>query len=366
MKELYASSSYYNDLVQFTANAAYDALLTGEDESEEAQLPQPLRNWLGRLRLLYGVPFAYLVPNEKLLPKESIRFFYIDRNWTDRLVDGALSVSKTTTREYVHHHAVNQLVRDESDDEERYVRDYLRGRDPERGKGQGADLTGMLMRSRIVSGWPGLEVKAYKGGDTEAHKLTLLRMDRLSPDIMLCIFNDIPTIVDVEEPREGIRFGVDLDASDAPSGFELKLRYVHGPNAGWNVGHPKMPEPDGKSEVTTAVPVRKANRRVIHIKNLHQKLPGLLDAHGVSLDDPSTPGVVESDFTAADLAVQMLQFPYRQRFTGDKIPEDDDTPEWILETTYAAATFQVSQVMAPLNEAELNKLFPQVNNGGGD
>ncbi|MCP4427246.1 MAG: hypothetical protein GY803_22385 [Chloroflexi bacterium] len=358
MKELYASNEYYKDLVQFTANAAYDALLTGEDESEEAQLPPPLRNWLGRLRLLYGVPFAYLVPNEKLLPKESIRFYYIDRNWTDRLVDGALSVSKTTTREYAHHHAVNQLVREESDDEERYVRDYLRGRGSERGKGQGADLTGMLMRSRIVSGWPGLEVKAYKGGDSASHKLKLLRMDRLSPDIMLCIFNDIPTIVDVEEPREGIRFGVDLDAPDAPSGFELKLRYIHGPNAGWNVGHPKMPEPDGKSEVTTAVPVRKANRRVIHVKNLHAKLPGELSVAGVT--------GVGSDFSAADLAVQMLQFPYRQRFTGDKILEDDDTPEWILESTYAAATFQVSKVMAPLNEAELNKLFPQVDLGGGD
>jgi hypothetical protein len=35
----------------------------------------PLNNWLARLKLLYGVPFNYLVPDEGMLPPESIRFF---------------------------------------------------------------------------------------------------------------------------------------------------------------------------------------------------------------------------------------------------------------------------------------------------
>src|SRR5438874_2868368 len=67
----------------------------------DVRVPEYLTQWLGRLRLLYGVPFTNLVPHSMLLPKESIRFFYVDRNWTDRLVDGALSVGKTSTREYV-------------------------------------------------------------------------------------------------------------------------------------------------------------------------------------------------------------------------------------------------------------------------
>ena len=57
-----------------------------------ARMPAALADWLARLRLLYGVPFNYLVPDSRLLPQESVRFFYIDRNFTDRLVDGALSV----------------------------------------------------------------------------------------------------------------------------------------------------------------------------------------------------------------------------------------------------------------------------------
>src|SRR5437660_137777 len=49
----------------------------------DVRVPEYLTQWLGRLRLLYGVPFTNLVPHSMLLPKESIRFFYVDRNWTD-------------------------------------------------------------------------------------------------------------------------------------------------------------------------------------------------------------------------------------------------------------------------------------------
>ena len=50
------------------------------------------------LRLLEQVPFCYLVPDSLLLPPESIRFFYVDRNWTDALIQGALSVGTVNSR----------------------------------------------------------------------------------------------------------------------------------------------------------------------------------------------------------------------------------------------------------------------------
>ena len=58
---------------------------TGEDGVHV--VPFELRQWLARLRLLEGVPFAYLAADSALLPPESIRFFYLDRSWADRLVD---------------------------------------------------------------------------------------------------------------------------------------------------------------------------------------------------------------------------------------------------------------------------------------
>src|SRR4029077_6077413 len=41
----------------------------------ERIVPLDLRRWLARLRLLEGVPFAYLAADSMLLPPESIRFF---------------------------------------------------------------------------------------------------------------------------------------------------------------------------------------------------------------------------------------------------------------------------------------------------
>ena len=71
----------------------YADLVTDRDPDDgEHVVPGELRRFLARLRLLHGVPFSYLVPDAELLPVESIRFFYLDRAWTDALVQGALSV----------------------------------------------------------------------------------------------------------------------------------------------------------------------------------------------------------------------------------------------------------------------------------
>ena len=72
------------------ALAAADAAVTAT-----APLPEDLATWLSRLRLLHGVPFQYLVPDEALLPPESIRFFTLDAAWIDTLTDGALSIGRT-------------------------------------------------------------------------------------------------------------------------------------------------------------------------------------------------------------------------------------------------------------------------------
>ena len=61
-------------------------------------LPEVVRTWLARGRLLEGVPFQHLVADSELLPPESIRFFFLDREWTDAMTQGALSVGTVTTR----------------------------------------------------------------------------------------------------------------------------------------------------------------------------------------------------------------------------------------------------------------------------
>lgn len=335
----------------------------------EDRVPEPLRNFLARLRLLYGVPFNYLVPDSRLLPVESIRFFYIDRNFTDRLVDGALSVGKTTTREFLHAQAMHGDVRRHVDEEEHLLRRQLRGGTGSTTVTVPPELTGLLLRSRAVSGWPGLEVKAFRG-TTKAtptgtgKKLPLLRMDRLAPDVMLCIFDGVPTRVDIEEPREGIQFGVDLHQpkpdgtptpdDDVPSGFKLKLRWLRGANTGQQVGRETppvvtpMPEP-------VPVPVRKSNRRVVHVEALRDALKQRLDAIGGTAASPG------AALTSGELALEMFQFPFRQRFEDNGDPKHAGGQTWNAGSMYIDAPLRVSVIAKPLSTAELQVLFPAAN-----
>src|SRR5688500_7702091 len=57
-------------------------------------LPDDVQRWLGQLLLLHSLPFNNLVADARMLPPESIRFFFLDRNWLDSLLDGALSVAQ--------------------------------------------------------------------------------------------------------------------------------------------------------------------------------------------------------------------------------------------------------------------------------
>jgi hypothetical protein len=314
-------------------------------------IPESITNFLTRVRLLYGVPFNHLVPDSRLLPPESVRFFYIDRNFTDRLVDGALSVGKTTTRELAHAQATNATLRLRVDEHERMLRPLLR-----KNTGishivapQTADLTGVLMRSRAVSGWPGMEVKAYRDITTarpEGRPLALLRMDRLAPDVMLCIFEGVPTRVDMEEPREGIQFGVDLVDTDGngivepsaacPSGFKLKLRKLRGPQAGQQLT---------TSPQTLVVPVRRSNRRVLHMRALRETMQTALTNSG---DPDANPGTL----TSGELALEMFQLPFQQRFEGQGGSGQRVTSQYI------DAVLKVAVIAQPLQPEELRILFP--------
>lgn len=68
----------------------------------ESQTEINMSEWLGRLKLMHGVPFNYLVPNVDMLPEESIRFFYVDVRWLDYLQEGALSIGRSTSSQQVH------------------------------------------------------------------------------------------------------------------------------------------------------------------------------------------------------------------------------------------------------------------------
>lgn len=256
-------------------------------------LPDDARAFLGRLRLLEGVPFAYLVPDAELTPPESIRFFYLDREWTDAVVEGALSVGTVTTLDRELLQASYRGVRDDVDAEER------RQRTPDLPLAPAGPVSGFVLRSRLVSGWPALHVRAFATdtipddaplSDDDPRRVRLLRLERLAPAVLFCLFDGVPEIVHLEEPRQGLQFGVVLDSRDGATHATLPVRDLH----------------RGAVETTASVPIpfRRGAPGVIDVR----RLADALAAHPEAVSAPA------STLSSAELALQLLRFPYRQVF----------------------------------------------------
>ncbi|MEU1824406.1 hypothetical protein ABZ502_18515 [Streptomyces abikoensis] len=150
-----------------------------------------VRDWLLRLRNLTGVPFAHLVPDARMLPAESLRFFHVDADWTTTLVEGALSVGLAHRFDFTG----DDLVFGPQ------------GALPE----PTASVTGLLLRSKLVSGWPALEVRPFAAPhETEGETpLRVLRREALAEDVLLVLFEGVPGRVEIAEPQQGVHFGID-------------------------------------------------------------------------------------------------------------------------------------------------------------
>jgi hypothetical protein len=281
-------------------------------------LPDTVRRWLARIRLLEGVPFAHLVCDADLLPPESIRFFYVDREWTDTLVQGALAVGTVTSLDRRVLQALHAHVRDEIDTEERKVR-AVGGEAV--GIAPGGAISGFLLRSRAVSGWPALHVRAFseeigpddtRVDENDPRRIRLLRLERLAPAVLLALFDGIPAIVHIEEPRQGIQFGVDLVVGDGGlDGATIALRDV---DTGERLDT-LMPPPPGATQVE--VPFRLGAPGVLHVAELARRIAAQPATH---VDAFEGPGV-----QSAELAMEMLQFPFRQVF-GQVPPDNGRVP----------------------------------------
>ena len=150
-----------------------------------------VQNWLNQLRLLECVPFHYLIPEEKMLPTESIRFFTLDQSWMQALVEGALSIGGNAGR---------NLYESEIPDGQELI-------------------TGFILRSHVVAGWPGMFIEGYGTGQ---EKLTILRREKLSENVLIVLFQGELTRLDFHLKPEVLHFG--LNRSDDNSLYTKCLR----------------------------------------------------------------------------------------------------------------------------------------------
>jgi hypothetical protein len=231
----------------------YPLAVPGIDDT----LPASVLSWLTALTRLEGVPLPYLVPDERLLPVETIRFFGLDQQWMRHLVDGAYSLGRLSQAD-ADLDAAHPLPLPHT------------------------AVTGCLIRSDLVSGYPGLLVDAY-ADESDKRPLPHLRVQRLTPDILLCLFDGVLARLDLHQSPESRHFAVELSEDDT---FTKTLR-------------PAGDDPPPATPRTPALPL--GPLRTLPVA-------GLVSAMARAL------GITATDFTAGDFALQMIETAERVTF----------------------------------------------------
>jgi hypothetical protein len=195
--------------------------------------PHSVIKWLARLSLLHGVPFNYLVPDERMLPPESLRLFHLDRAWIDALIDGAFSIGRATTGELTLDARHAPAVRTRVEAERRALR---RNPEPATALHDNAtgEVTGFLLRSAAVSGWPSAAASGWADAERE-DELRRLRLARLGPDVLLGLFDGVVDVIAIHEPPGQLHCGVE----GAAGSFTTTLREVVGTAPGHQYDPPQ-------------------------------------------------------------------------------------------------------------------------------
>lgn len=127
-------------------------------------------SWLLDRMFLSGVPSHYLITDPCHLQPESLRFFSIDRNWVDALVDGALSLG-------------NHL----GDDHDRVaIKTALNSMSAE------IPSHGLYFRSDLVTMFPDLKIRVLDENGTEVVPSPILRHEIVTDGVMLVLFDRAP------------------------------------------------------------------------------------------------------------------------------------------------------------------------------
>jgi len=169
-------------------------------------LPAAVGSFLSGLTMCRGIPANYLLPDPALLPPESIRLVTVDPGWTTALLAGALTIGTQSS--------MDQVGPDD-------VRAHLSV--PATGA-----ITGVLLRSELVTSWPDLVIDASGVRVTTEVEpapapLRLLHREAIRPGVLLCLFDGVAATIDLHLPPEQMHVG--LEAVDGSAGgYRKRLR----------------------------------------------------------------------------------------------------------------------------------------------
>lgn len=293
--------------------------LLKNEMSSERDDHKTIETWLSRLRLFYGMPFNYIVPDERMLPIESLRFFQVDNNWMDVLIDGAFSIGSSkplssnaklasciaALREDAKHKAasiraeiLSKATGPAAEKAKKYLDQYQTS--------ESNNLSGFFLRSMVITGWPGIQVHGFSDAAAQ-NPIRILRMEKLSSSLLFVIFEGVVQSVIFEEPSEGVYFGVSPN-TDPPT-TELRYAQTGGTYVSGQINTDKEAYP---------VPMRGTSTlNVLQANTFAQKL---MNESGIW--PPSTQPPYPA-FTAAQFALEMVQGVQTVQFTCSATPKSN-------------------------------------------
>lgn len=195
-------------------------------QQEDAIVPIPLTiiEWLKELILFSNIPFSYLVPDEALLPEESIRFFRVDAGWLWALIDGAMSVGRLAEREKPLPFSVDNFA-----------------------------FSGCIIRSQSIKDYPDLKITAK-----DQYPIT---QQQFGDHIKLCLFQGKKPIEQLELflNTEGMHFGFS-------TGSEANTYVKH--------FYPDPMNPSVRSDPSSPIQFKQVEQqRLVDFNSLIQQMP---------------------------------------------------------------------------------------------
>ena len=270
--------------------------------------------WILDRLYLATIPPHYLVPESSALPTESIRFFRVDWNWMDALIDGSLSLAN-------HHDQDQDLVRDAIWAAFRRYRET-----PVEQLGNTLPPVpeyGCYVRSTLVSKFPDLRVQVDPP-QQPPKPLVLLRHEIISSDTMICLFSQEPGSpsfkgLSFTQPPHQQTFvaATKLDEQTIQMAYKKAYTVTIKDPDGKPIGEPEWPRPETGSEVSVyrwETPQSMKVHRVL-MENLAQDyLKTVQKTMDKSLFD-------DDEATSTLMAWQLGSVSYKLNFSVPGIPQ---------------------------------------------
>jgi hypothetical protein len=229
--------------------------VSSSDDSQENTLETKIKTWFKELALLNDIPFNYLIPDEKMLPPESIRFFKLDQHWIECMLYGAFTIGGyIRTESGPRISKFRELTENIFDNTENIF-----------------DKAGFIVRSELVSDYPDLMVDAYSAKvdgsniltkDQIAAKLTNIRMERIGSDVLFCLFEGDVRTAELYLKPEGLHFGLDEEEENGlmKRKKELRTEYV------FNSVNNHLPDNIPVTRQLNAIKKKVAAKKIFYIK----------------------------------------------------------------------------------------------------